>query len=103
MLDMLDGNAILGEGKGLEAEADGEWMSDGIPMSGGGGMIEQLVILERRGGQLDDFGRRRVHGVIGDGMRTGLTLGIHGCRWEQKRTGGRTKGRVLPIFIYSAP
>ena len=35
MFDMLDGNAILRQGKGLEAEADGEWMSDGIPMSGG--------------------------------------------------------------------
>ena len=39
MFDMLDRDTILGEGKGLEAETDGEWMSDGIPMSVSGGMV----------------------------------------------------------------
>lgn len=79
MFDVLDGNAKLRQGKGLEAEADGEWMSDGIPMSGSGEMIGQLIIVGRRAGQLDGFWCRRVHGVICGGMRTGMTLGIHWC------------------------
>jgi hypothetical protein len=53
VFDMLDRDAILGERQGLEAEIDGVWMSDGIPMGRSGGTMVRLVRRGRRGGHVD--------------------------------------------------